>query len=92
MRPERHWSVPLRWTRGATRWTGVLFLLAAVSSLNGCALFSTPSHVVGTERCPVMSELAIASWGDLYHMSNLDLKVWMGQILLYCEKANAKLR
>ncbi len=91
MRPERPWSVPLRWTRRATSWTVALFLLAAVSSSVGCALFSKPSHVVGTERCPAMSEQAIAGWGDVYHMSPFGLKVWMGQIILYCEKVNAKL-
>jgi hypothetical protein len=39
-------------------------------------------------RCPVMSNEAIASWGDVYHMASFELRVWMGQIILYCEKVD----
>ncbi len=39
----------------------------------------------------MMTDEAIASWGDVYHMSTVDLKVWMGQIILYCERVEARL-
>jgi hypothetical protein len=69
----------------------VLCLSALMSSSVGCALFKPASHVIGVERCPAMSDEAIASWGDIYHMANVDFKVWIGQVLLYCEKVEAKL-
>jgi len=39
-----------------------------------------------------MTEEAIASWGDVYHMASMDFKVWMGQIILYCDKMEARLK
>ena len=70
-------------------WTAALCLFIGISSSLGCALFKPASHVIGVERCPMMSDEAIASWGDVYHMSTIDLRVWMGQTILYCERVEA---
>lgn len=85
MNPERISRGSLRWMRGVMPGLASLFLcLSAISSV-GCALFSPPSHVVGIERCPTMSEEAILSWAQLYTRAGMDLRVWMGQTIVYCE-------
>ena len=38
-----------------------------------------------------MSEEAIENWEQLYPAANTELRVWMGQILLYSEKVNRQL-
>jgi hypothetical protein len=38
-----------------------------------------------------MSEQAIVSWGEIYGLTNLDLKVWMGETILYHEKVERML-
>jgi hypothetical protein len=57
----------------------VPFLLVGASSLNGCALFGSDYNVIGAERCPVMTEEAEASWGEVYPLTEADLRVWMGE-------------
>ena len=34
---------------------------------------------------------AILSWGDVYHMTTIEFKAWMGEMILYCERVEAML-
>lgn len=38
-----------------------------------------------------MSEEAIESWGKIYPAIHIDLKVWMGETIGYCEKVEEML-
>lgn len=39
----------------------------------------------------MMNKWAIDSWVDLHGQASLDLRIWIGQIILYCERVEARL-
>ena len=68
----------------------VLFLLAYLSSSSGCALFGKDYTVVGTEPCPMMTYEAMSEYeAAAEYMPNF--MVWVGQMILYCEKQESRL-
>jgi hypothetical protein len=87
VRLGRLWNKSSRWTRSVIKPMAVLFLLAGTSSLGGCAVFGNASPVAGVEICPMMTEKAVDSWRTVYPLTHVDLQVWMGQLILYCERA-----
>ena len=92
MKPARHWRRSSRWMRRGIGLMASLFLCLSASNLTGCALFLPPVHVIGVERCPTMSEEAIQSWADVFHLTSVEFRVWMGETILYCEKVEAMLK
>jgi hypothetical protein len=43
------------------------------------------------ERCPVMSEMAINSYADNYSRLSVNFRVWVGEMIAYCEDVNLRL-
>ncbi len=62
-----------------------------MSSFVGSSGCVTKYIVVNVDPCPAMSKNAIGSWSDVYPLATPDLRVWMGQIILYCELQEARL-
>jgi hypothetical protein len=68
----------------------VLCLLLFAIKLSGCALFQRDYTGVGIEHCPAMSYEAIAEYEQ--YAPEMDLfRVWMGQMIVYCEKQATRL-
>ncbi len=68
-------------------------LVAALSSV-ACATSSLPvpeMPEVIVERCPEMTSEAILNWAELWPKLGVDLKVWMGKTIVYCEDINEML-
>lgn len=68
----------------------VLFLCLCLSSLTGCALFGKDYIAVGAQPCPMMTYEMMDEYG-MYAKDMPNFKVWMGQMILYCEEQESRL-
>ena len=63
-----------------------------MSSLSGCA---TGWIGTGTDPCPVMGRQAIVEYSEMVmgrgEAETEHFRVWMGQMILYCEAQDARL-
>lgn len=72
-----------------TSWVLALFLSLCLSSLSGCGLFGKDYTVVGAKPCPVMTYEAMGEY-DKYGPDMPTFRVWVGQMILYCEEQEAR--
>ena len=75
----------------ATSCLVALFLLIGMSSVVGCSLLPKRPVAVGLDPCPAMDKDAIENWVEVYPLLRGPLRLWMGQIIMYCEKVEAQL-
>ena len=91
MKQKRGWK---RWRGGREKlgtWGALLCLFLVALSSTGCALFQRRPVGVGSEPCPTMTDRAIVSWGDMFFKAHPDLRVWHAEMIVHCEKIEARL-